>query len=478
MINTPGEVAASYRSIGKNKAELSAGKLLILGVLAGMFIALAAAAANTASCMAGTPAAGKLIAGMVFPAGLIMVLTAGGELFTGDCLMVISVLEKETTLGRMLRCWALVYLGNLAGSLFVAWAVSASGQLWLFSGTLAAATIRTAAAKTALSFGSAFLLGVFCNFLVCIAVWCSFAGKTLMDKTAGIFFPIMLFVVSGFEHSVANMYYISAGLFAMGNETCAAAAAQAGVDTAGLSWSAFFLRNLLPVTLGNIAGGSLLVGSVYWAVYLRKGRYKKEREEGIIATETDVEKNMLRRIVKDKSGILTKAYCKEADASICGAVVSLEEYREAHTVLCFVGRAEEIDTRSILMNALRSGKRLTVPRCTAKGQMQAYEIRSLRDLSPGKYGILEPQQHCELVAAEDIDFGVIPCVSCDLDGNRLGHGGGYYDRYLSGGHFPTAVICRHDTLCDRVPCEEHDIKVDMVVTEKTVCRVKNNEKNR
>lgn len=270
MINLPGEIAANYVSMGKKKAETSLRNLLLMGVLAGMFIALAAVAANTASCTITSPGLAKLTAGAVFPAGLIMVLLAGGELFTGDCLILISVLEKETTAAKMLRCWIVVYLGNFVGSLLIAWAVNEAGQLSLFSGALAAATVKTAVAKTSLSFFSAFLLGVLCNFLVCIAVWCCFAGKTLADKAIGVFFPIMLFVVSGFEHSVANMYYIPAGLFALHNGTFAAAAIQGGVDVSGLTWGSFLLKNLLPVTLGNIVGGSLLVGLIYWTLYLKK----------------------------------------------------------------------------------------------------------------------------------------------------------------------------------------------------------------
>ena len=135
--------------------------------------------------------------------------------------------------------------------------------------------ISTAASKTALPFGDAFLKGIACNFLVCIAVWIAgFVAKTVGGKLAGLFFPIMIFVVSGFEHSIANMYYIAAGLFARTNEAYASAAAAAGIDCSGLSWGSFFARNLLPVTLGNIVGGAVCVGCAYWYIYSRGQRDK------------------------------------------------------------------------------------------------------------------------------------------------------------------------------------------------------------
>ena len=269
---SPKEVAERYVSIGKGKAALPVGRMLALGMLAGAFIALAAVGANTALSTVQNPSLGKLAAACVVPGGLAMVLLAGSELFTGNCLLVIPLLQKEIGWGGMLRNWFFVYLGNLLGSLLIVALASGGGQWGLFSGQLAVTTIKVAAAKVGLSFPAAFCLGVCCNFLVCIAVWISFAADSVGGKLAGLFFPIMLFVLSGFEHSVANMYYIPAGLAAAANPGFATLAAEAGVDMSGLTWGAFFLRNLLPVTLGNIAGGSILVGCVYWYCYLRKGK--------------------------------------------------------------------------------------------------------------------------------------------------------------------------------------------------------------
>lgn len=265
-MNTPAEIARNYIETGKKKVSLRGDKMFLLAFMAGMFIALAGSGASTASCTF-TGSAGRLVNGCVFPAGLTLVLLAGSELFTGNCLILIPVLEGEVRVSAMLRSWVIVYLGNLAGSVFVAWAVAASHQLSLYDGALAGAAINTAVAKVSMSFPDAFLKGVFCNLLVCLAVWLSFAAKDAAGKVIALFYPILLFVVCGFEHSVANMFYCPVGLFAMGNPDYLA---MATADTSVLTWGNFFLKNLVPVTLGNIVGGAVLVGAVYWYVYLKK----------------------------------------------------------------------------------------------------------------------------------------------------------------------------------------------------------------
>lgn len=267
MMNSPAEIAKNYVPIGKGKTTMKASKLFILGILAGMFIAIAGVGASTASVSIGSASVAKLVGACVFPAGLTLVILAGSELFTGNCLIIISVLEKEATIVGMLRNWVIVYVGNFVGSILVAWGVSACHQLSLFDSALAGATINTAVAKCSMTFGDAFIKGIFCNFLVCLAVWLGFSSKTAAGKIAALFYPIMVFVLSGFEHSVANMFYAPAGLFAMGNPDYLA---KATADTAKLTWGAFFGKNLLPVTLGNIVGGALFVGAVYWFVYLKK----------------------------------------------------------------------------------------------------------------------------------------------------------------------------------------------------------------
>lgn len=262
------EIALAYAALGENKKALPALKLLLLGIFAGFFIALAGVGANTAA--SAMPAAGlaKLISALVFPAGLAMVVLAGSELFTGNCLLAMSVWSKKMRVSEMLRCWVIVYLGNFIGSVIIAFLMVQAQQYSLFSNAVAVFTIQTAVAKVNLPLASALIDGIFCNFLVCIAVWIAMGGTTATEKLAGLYLPIFLFVLAGFEHSVANMYYIPAGLFAAADPAYAAAAVKAGVKLTNLTWSNFFLINLLPVTIGNIIGGTGLVGGIYWRIYL------------------------------------------------------------------------------------------------------------------------------------------------------------------------------------------------------------------
>ena len=262
-MNSPAEVAKNYIAIGKGKATNGFWKLLILGMLAGAFIALAGVGATTAAVnIAGS--AGKFVGACIFPVGLAMVLLAGSELFTGNNLIIIPVLTGDIKVTQMLRNWVIVYIGNLIGAIIVAFLVVYGHVGNLFGGVdggLAAAMISAANGKVTMSFGDAFLKGICCNFLVCIAVWISFAATDVTGKFWGLYMPIMLFVLCGFEHCVANMYYIPCGLFCK---------ALYGVDKETLTWGAFFVKNLIPVTLGNIVGGAGLVGLPYWFVYLRE----------------------------------------------------------------------------------------------------------------------------------------------------------------------------------------------------------------
>lgn len=268
---SPAEVAKNYIATGKSKVSLAVSKMLVLGILAGMFIAFGGIASTTVSVSIPLPSVAKLVGAAVFPGGLTMVLLAGSELFTGNCLLTIPLLEKEIRLTQMLKSWVVVYIGNFIGSCLVGAAVTYSHQLGLFGNGLAVSVISTAVGKVSLTFGDAFLRGILCNILVCIAVWISFAAKDVAGKVIGLFFPILFFVSCGFEHSVANMYYISAGIFAKSVPAFAQAAAEAGVDFAALTWGSGLVKNLLPVTLGNIVGGAGL-GCVYWFCYLRKGK--------------------------------------------------------------------------------------------------------------------------------------------------------------------------------------------------------------
>lgn len=236
---------------GLTKAKAPLRKLLLLGFLAGLMIAFAALASTITSMnLLNDPATfglGKLVCATVFTSGLIMVVITGSELFTGNMLMLTSLYNRKISLKQLLRNWGLVYLGNLCGSLFLVLLVAASGIFNYDQGLLGTTTANIAHSKMALSFGSALILGTLCNILVCIAVWMAFAAQSVSGKILAIFFPILLFVASGFEHSIANMYYIPAGLFA----------------SADFNWWGF-LGNLLPVTLGNIIGGGLFVATFFY----------------------------------------------------------------------------------------------------------------------------------------------------------------------------------------------------------------------
>lgn len=278
MMNAPKEIAQATVGIGKGKATNAASKLFVLAFFAGMFIAFGATAANTVSTGVQPAAVAKLLGAMVFPTGLAMVLVAGSELFTGNSLIIVGLLQKEVKLADMLKNWAVVWIGNLVGSIFVAWLVNMGGQLDIFKNEekvslIAVTTMKVAATKCSLSLTAALCLGILCNIMVCIAVWMSFGAKTVSCKIVAIYLPIMAFVLCGFEHSVANMYYIASGLFAKGNAAYAAV-----LDTipniGNLTWGNYFIKNLIPVTIGNVIGGSLVVGCLYWFAYLKGSESK------------------------------------------------------------------------------------------------------------------------------------------------------------------------------------------------------------
>jgi formate/nitrite transporter len=274
---TPAEITKNQCDIGKRKAELTVIKQFLLGLMAGLFIAFASQGSNQAIHTINSIGTAKLIAGALFACGLMLVIIAGGELFTGNCLMLIACMEKRITALSMLRSWAVVYLGNLAGSLLGVFLILNSGQLDFSGGMLGAFTIKTAAYKTGLSFGKAFCMGILCNILVCAAVWMACAAKDISGKILAVFFPIWLFVASGFEHCIANMYFIPAGILAKANSHWLQQALAAGMtqeQIASLNTKTFLINNLVPVTLGNIVGGTILTGLVYWFIYLRSSTGK------------------------------------------------------------------------------------------------------------------------------------------------------------------------------------------------------------
>jgi formate transporter len=270
----PAAIAEKAEAVGAQKTKLDLLTLSALGVLAGAFIGLGAMFATTV--LAGAEGmlpfgVARLLAGIVFCLGLILVIVGGAELFTGNALIVMAWAAGKVRLRQMLRVWAIVYVGNFIGAIGTALLVFLSGQYLGGQGAVARVVLSLALAKATLPFDQALFLGILCNVLVCLAVWLALGARTTTDKVLAILFPVSAFVVAGFEHSVANMYLIPLGLLVKAWGP-AAMWAQLGTDPAAyaaLSWPAFF-ASLIPVTIGNIIGGSVLVGGVYWFIYLRR----------------------------------------------------------------------------------------------------------------------------------------------------------------------------------------------------------------
>lgn len=264
-----GEITAGYVKTGIKKTSYPAWKMLLLGLFAGMLLAFSAAVTSTATFGLEDAGIRRMISGLLFPFGLCAILALGAELFTGGSLLAIGVLQKKVPLRRMLKSWLFVYLGNMLGGFLVAAGNVYSGQLENGGGQLAAYTIKTAAVKCEIGFGQAVVMGIFCNILVCAGVLMNAAGKDMAGRMIGTYIPVALFVICGFEHSVANMYYIPAGLLANMVPAYAQQAAAMGAQTGMLTWGNYFAGNLLPVTLGNLIGGVSLA-SLMWVTHRKE----------------------------------------------------------------------------------------------------------------------------------------------------------------------------------------------------------------
>lgn len=269
-MHSPLEIAKNYVEVGVHKSNLSIFKMILLGFFAGMFIGFAGIASTTASSTIAVPSVAKLVGALVFPAGMAMVLVAGSELFTGNNLIILAVLAGKTSVGKMLKNWFFVYLGNFLGAAFVAVLVVYGHTPDLFQGVLAAAIVNAAKARTDLSVADAFVRGILCNILVCIAIWMSFAAKRVSGKLMTSFWPVMLFVLCGFEHCIADIYFGVAGLLT---------ALEYQIAAEGLTWFNFLLKSLLPITLGNLVGGAGIVGCGYYLAYLHRTPLSHETAE-------------------------------------------------------------------------------------------------------------------------------------------------------------------------------------------------------
>ncbi|MCE5334517.1 MAG: formate/nitrite transporter family protein [Desulfobacteraceae bacterium] len=282
----PKDMAVKAENVGIAKAGLGAYKMFALAILAGAFIAMGANYATTV--WSGLAAAGvpyglqRLAGGLVFATGLIMVVIGGSELFTGNCLIPMAWANNKVTTGAMLRNWVIVYCGNFIGSVLTAYMVFLGGQHKMGAGAVGLSALGIGVAKTSLDFIPCICLAIFCNALVCMAVWMCFGARSSGDKVLVILPPISAFVACGFEHCVANMYFIPSALFIKDFDPVYFATVAEKLKDGGaiLTWGNFISRNLIPATIGNIIGGALMVGLMYWFIFLRPSWTGKKAESG------------------------------------------------------------------------------------------------------------------------------------------------------------------------------------------------------
>jgi formate transporter len=269
----PPDMALACEAVGSAKAGRDVLTLFVLGLLAGAFIALGAIFMTVVLTGAGDLPWGisRLLAGLVFSLGLILVIVGGAELFTGDSLMIVACAGRRITVASLLRAWFIVYLGNIGGALGTAALVFLAGQYGFAGGAVGETALAIASAKAALPTGQLFFLAVLCNVLVCLAVWMSFGARSVTDKVLVIVPPIAAFVAAGFEHSIANLYLLP---YALAVKAWAAPEFWAAIGQSAAAYPALTpgaaLHNIAVATIGNLIGGSLMVGAVYWFVYLRR----------------------------------------------------------------------------------------------------------------------------------------------------------------------------------------------------------------
>jgi formate transporter len=317
----PAKMASKMEDVGIGKTKLRADTMFALAILAGAFIGTGAIFATTV--LTGLASAGvgygiqRLLGGLVFCLGLIAVVVAGAELFTGNNLIIMAFASGRVTITQLLRNWVIVYAGNFVGSVLTAVVMFFAGQYAFSGGALGVTALNIANGKCGLGFIQAIFLGIMCNALVCLAVWLCASARSTTDKILAIIFPITAFVAAGFEHSVANMYFIPIGLlikdFAPDSFWQLSAVVDAGITPAtyaNLGWGAFLIKNLLPVTIGNIIGGAGFVGLVYWFIYLQPQKVAevaKEEAVSILVVDDDPDFVEVARTILTKEGFKVSA---------------------------------------------------------------------------------------------------------------------------------------------------------------------------
>lgn len=273
QFNPPAQIIDNNIQAGINKANLPKLKMILLGIIAGMFIAFGGEASSLAMHGIKDVGLARTVAGAIFPCGLMLIVLVGGELFTGNCLISMAVFSKKVPCYKMILNLFIVYFSNMIGAAFVAFCVCYCGQFDYTNGGLGAFTIKVALGKVNLPPEKAFVSGILCNILVCLAIFMAGSAKDVAGKILAIFFPIWVFVISGFEHCVANMYYIPAGIFAAQNDVYVAKAQDLyGITSEQIESLCVsgFVNNLFPVTIGNIAGGMFFVGLIFFSIHKSK----------------------------------------------------------------------------------------------------------------------------------------------------------------------------------------------------------------
>ncbi|MFC2024641.1 formate/nitrite transporter family protein [Chloroflexota bacterium] len=271
---SPTEIAKKVAEVAKGKSGLDLFRMFMLGILGGAFVAFGAQlytlVIHDSSLSLGLT---KLVGGIAFSLGLILIVLAGAELFTGNTLMVIAFAQRMINTRNLFRSWGIIYGANFAGALAIVFLMYYTEQWGINNSMVGGEALLIANTKVNLAFHTAFVRAILANVLVCLAVWLCFGARSTVDKVFAVIFPVTAFVAAGFEHSIANMYFVPMGIWLKGQPSVLAAAEKmsgAGLALQNLTWSGFIVRNLIPVTIGNVVGGSILVGLVYWSIYVRE----------------------------------------------------------------------------------------------------------------------------------------------------------------------------------------------------------------
>lgn len=275
FFNSPKEIIEGNMNGAVNKANMKLSKMIVMGILAGMFIALGGATSSTAVHTISDVGLARTLAGCIFPIGLLMIVLVGGELFTGNCLMIMAAIDKRIKVVQLIRNLCVVFISNLIGSLIIDLLIFYSGNLDYTGGALGAYTIKVALTKASITPIKGITSGILCNILVCIAILMGAAAKDVVGKIFAIWFPIFAFVIGGFEHIVANMFYIPTGILAATNETYVAKAEELyGITTTDLQALDIsgFLQNAIPVTIGNMLGGMVFVGLLLYFINVKSDK--------------------------------------------------------------------------------------------------------------------------------------------------------------------------------------------------------------